>query len=78
MIIASLKRGYVMRIIVICLALLLPSLCLADEVMCYNKGKMVYHHHVHNIAFFEDSIIFIENGSGFYVTTNLDCMLKIV
>ncbi len=65
-----------MRYLLIALLFIsMPSL--ADRIVCYQNGKVIYKANVHNVGYADGIISFVENGSKQSVFTNSDCLIRI-
>lgn len=67
-----------MRILIALALSLFATNVLADEIRCYNYGRLIYHANVYNVTYSDDGFyIFIEAKTNKAVILSGDCVLKL-
>jgi len=67
-----------MRILIALALTLLATNVFAEEIRCYNYGRLIYHANVYNVAYSEDGFyIFMESKTKKTVILSGDCVLKL-
>jgi len=66
-----------MRIILALTILFLTSHAFADEILCYNNGRVVYKKQGENFTYVDGMFVFKELNSDNVIFAGLDCLVKI-
>lgn len=66
-----------MRYFLALILLGVSSFASADEVRCYNGGKLIYHHQAGDFRYLDGLMAFTEAGTNKIVFASVDCIVKI-
>jgi hypothetical protein len=66
-----------MRFLIALFLILNISLAHADEIRCYSDGKLIYHHRVYDINYYDGLFMFTEANTDRPVFAGADCIAKV-